>query len=226
MLHHGPGVIVAVSRQGYPRHVRGGLRNHPWNLNRFTPAEGARRTWSHVSAPLGDRHAMSDTTTPSTAPAVASHTGDYGDAFPGSRKAYAQTDGGLQVPVRRIVAFGGRAVARRLRHERAAGPRRPRRAAGAAARLDPGPPRGRRRSAHPAGGRQRHERGAEGAHAPRAARHRAGDAAALRAEGRDHARDAVHRRARRARRPTSCATRWRAAAPSSRPTSTTRSSSR
>ena len=61
--------------------------------------------------------------------------------------------------------------------------------------------------------------------APRLPRPRPRHPAALRAAGRDHPRDGV-RRAPRGAAPSSCGARWPAAAPSSRPTSTTPSSSR
>ena len=227
MLHHRPGVIVPSAARGI-RRVRGGLRHDPWNLNRFTPAEGARRRGSRPAPAFRrSQRAMSKTTIPTPAPTASdAAAGDYGDNFPGSTKAYVGGADGVRVPVRRIALSARRTPARRLRHERPARARRPRRAAGAAARVDPRP-RGRRgRAAPPARAGHRHERGAEGAHPPGAARHRAGDPAALRAQGRDHAGDGRSSPRARASPPSSSATRWRAAAPSSRPTSTTPSSSR
>ena len=185
MLHQRPGVIVPSAARGI-RRVRGGLRHHPWNLNRFTPAEGARRRGSRPARRLPadrsepcprPRSPRPFRPCPTPRPAT---TATPSRARPRSTST-APTASACRCANR---ALGRRAAARRLRHERPAGRRRPRRAAGAAARVDPRP-RGRRgRAAPPAGRRAADMREAlQGAHAPGAARHRAGDAAALRAPG-------------------------------------------
>ena len=128
-------------------------------------------------------------------------------------------------------ALGRRAAAARLRHQRPAGRRRPRRAcrlavatgSRAAATSSKGPgsssrPPGRARCRRPSPS-------APGL-ALKASAGPARDAAALRAQGRGHARDGVHRACAKGSTPSSSAARSRAAARSSPPTSTTPSSSR
>ena len=134
------------------------------------------------------------------------------------------------VPMREIALSGGEPPLRVYDTSGPQGCRRARRPAASAARrgssaaatsrkcrdrTGPAPP-----SAADAAGARR--RGC----APRCAATGAGHAAALRAQGRDHAGDGVHRDPRRASTPSSCAPKSRAAARSSRPTSITPSSSR
>ena len=98
---------------------------------------------------------------------------EFSTAFPNSRKVFVDGAAGRSRADARDRAVEGRAAAARLRHQRPAGSRRERRAAEAAR--------------------------AVGAGASRRVQERpGGDAAALRAQGRDHARDGVHRRPRRA----------------------------
>ena len=51
---------------------------------------------------------MSKTTIPTPVPSASNAaTGDYGDNFPGSTKAYVNGADGVRVPVRRIALSGG-----------------------------------------------------------------------------------------------------------------------
>ena len=222
-----PGAIMPSSRQGYPPRPRW-IETPPLEPEPVHTGGGSAAPWLTACARLPeiaashvqdhDPHARSD--------GVRRRGRRLRRQLPGLDQGLRRRRGRRPRAGAAHRALGRRAGARRVRHQRPARARRPRRPAGAAARVDPRP-RGRRgRAAPPARAGHRHERGAEGAHPPGAARHRAGDPAALRAQGRDHARDAVHRHRARASPPTSSATRWRAAAPSSPPTSTTPSSSR
>ena len=92
---------------------------------------------------------------------------DFTTAFPNSRKILVDGPQGVRVPMREIALDRRRVAASRLRHQRTAGSRRRRRACRSCASRGCGAAR---RSAS-------------------ALRH----AAALRAQGRDHARDGVHR---------------------------------
>ena len=135
---------------------------------------------------------------------------DFTDAFPNSRKVHVEGGTGdrpVRVPMREIALVGRRAAAARLRHERPAGPRRARRPAAASRDVDRRARRCRRDAARRTGRSAAGRAGDAGARCRRAgaARHRPGHAAALRAQGRDHAGDGVHRDPRGARRPSSSA---------------------
>ena len=148
----------------------------------------------------GGRAAMPKTTTPDQA-------FTYADAFPNSRKAHDEQtvatphgDLRLRVPVREVSLGGGEPPSGSTT-----------RAARRATTRAQGLPKLREPWIAP-------RRGARGRAAVTQLHYAP--------QGRDHARDGVHRARARACPPSSSATRSRAAAPSSRPTSITRSSSR
>ena len=198
MLHRRPGVIVAVSRQGYPPRPRW-IETRPLEPEPVHTGGGSAAPWLTACARLPGRsqRAMSKTTIPTPVPTVSdAAAGDYGDNFPGSTKAYVGAADGVRVPVRRIALSAGEPpldvydTSGPLGHDVRDGLPELRREWIRGRAVVEGERRTPARTGH------RHERGAEGAHPPGAARHRAGDPAALRAQGRDHARDGVHRHAR------------------------------
>ena len=184
------------------RRVRGGLRHDPWNLNRFTPAEGARRRGSRPAPAFRRSSEPCPRPRPPRPfrPVSDVPAGDYGDNFPGSTKVYVDGADGVRVPVRRIALSGGEPAlasttpAARSGSTSAKGCRSCAASGSAAARSSRASGASRPRRAHDMSEalKARTRRALRGTGA--------GDPAALRAPGRDHAGDGVHRHARGPRR--------------------------
>ena len=208
-------VHLPCDRQGYPA-VFCGVETVPWNLIRFTPAEGG----GAGDFPIPPSFVALAMEVPMSAPSTSLTSDTFEHAFPGSRKAHVEGPRGIRVPMREIVLSGGEPP---LRVYDPSGPQGVDVRQGLPALRQPWLLE---RDVHRVARARLDRPHSRVARAPGLSRAAAPSPSST-------MRDVVRSPPRwnsspsaRGCRPTSCAARWRAAAPSSLPTSTIPNSSR